>query len=112
LELLRSCRGPAAACSLVVIAVECAHPRTLSSSRWLSPSPGLGAFLDLALLQVVGLEQVADCLGDLLEAVAPAATSATVAPSAASARAVSAPMPLLAAVMSATVFSRRLGLRL
>jgi len=55
---------------------------------------------------------VADCLGDLLEAVAPAATSATVAPSAASARAVSAPMPLLAAVMSASVFSRRLGMRL
>ena len=70
---------------------------------------------DIALLQVVGLEAqcwaavVADCLGDLLE---PVATSATVAPSAASARAVSAPMPLLAAVMSATAFSRRLGMRL
>jgi hypothetical protein len=74
--------------------------------------------VDIALLQVVSLEAqcwavvVADCLGDLLEAVAPAATSATVAPSAASARAVSAPMPLLAAVMSATVFSRRLCVRL
>jgi hypothetical protein len=55
---------------------------------------------------------VADCLGDLLEAVASAATSVTVAPSAASARAVSAPMPLMAAVMSATVFSRRFGMRL
>jgi hypothetical protein len=53
---------------------------------------------------------VADCLGDLLEAVAPAATSGTVALSAASARAVSASMPLLAAVMSATVFSVRLGM--
>jgi hypothetical protein len=55
---------------------------------------------------------VADRLGELLVAVAPAATSAMMAPSAASARAVSAPMPLLAAVMSATVFSRRLGVRL
>jgi hypothetical protein len=55
---------------------------------------------------------VADCLGDLLEAVAPAATSATVAPPAASARAVPAPVPPLAAVTSATVFSRRLGMRL
>jgi hypothetical protein len=55
---------------------------------------------------------VADYLGDLLEAVAPAATTATVASPAAIAWAVSAPMPLLAAVVSAAVLSRRLGVRL
>ena len=101
-------------------------PRQISTTNGTSSPVALGTpteqhdeiDADIALLQVVGLEAqcwaavVADCLGDLLEAVAPAATSAPVAPSAASARAVSAPMPLLAAVMSATVFSRRLGLRL